>query len=555
METVQSFNALIHHAITSNWDKDALTDYKGATLQYHDVARKIAKMHIIFDEAGLQPGDKIALCGRNSSMWACAFLATVTYGAVVVPIQHEFTPEQVYNIVNHSDARLLFVGDVVGTSLDLEQMPNLDGTIYLPDLSLMLSRSERLTFAREHLNELFGRKYPKFFRQEHVSYYADKAEDLALINYTSGTTGFSKGVMLPFRVLWSNMDYLMEAIGSKLKHNCDVLAILPMAHMYGLSCEFLMQFCCGNHLFFLTRLPSPTVIQEAFMEIHPAIIVSVPLIIEKIVKKLIFPLVHNYHINLLLKAPGVGKIVKEKLYQKVMDIMGGNAYEIMIGGASFSKEVEAFFTSIDFPITVGYGTTETGPMITYSDHTDFVPGSCGTPVKNMEVKILSSDPANVAGEIVTRGLNVMHGYYKNPEATAEVIDSDGWFHTGDLATMSPDGHVFILGRIKNMLLGQNGQNVYPEEIEDKLNSMSMVSESIILQKGDKLVGLVHPDMGEAQALSFTDDDLLSVMEQNRKELNAKLPPFCKISEIKLHDREFEKTPKKSIKRYLYQDKV
>lgn len=555
MNKVQSFNALIEHAITSNWDKDALTDYKGATLQYHDVARKIEKLHIMFEHSGLKPGDKIGICGRNSLAWACAFLATVTYGAVIVPIQHEFTPDQIYNIVNHSDAKLLFVGDVVSTSLDLEQMPLLEGVFYLPDFSLILSRSERLTYAREHLNEMFGKKYPKYFRQEHVHYYADRPEDLVMINYTSGTTGFSKGVMLPFRALWSNVDFLQEAIGSKLKKNCDVLSILPMAHMYGMTCEFLLQFTCGNHLFFLTRLPSPTIIQEAFMDIKPAIIVSVPLIIEKIVKKHIFPLVNNYRVRLLLKTPGIGKMVRERIYQKVMEVMGGNAYEIIIGGASFSREVEAFFTGIGFPVTVGYGTTETAPMITFSDHTDFVPGSCGTAVKNMEVKILSPDPANVAGEIITRGLNVMHGYYKNPEATNAVIDKDGWFHTGDLARMSDDGHVFILGRIKNMLLGSNGQNVYPEEIEDKLNSMSMVSESLILQKGDKLVGLVHPDLTEVESLGFSDEDLLKVMEQNRKDLNNMLPSFCKISEIKLHDKEFEKTPKKSIKRYLYKDMV
>ncbi len=555
MDNIPSFNSLIEKTIVNHWEKDALTDYKGATLQYHDVARKIEKLHIMFEHSGIKQGDKIAICGRNSSMWACAFLAAVTYGAVIVPIQHEFTPDQIYNIVNHSDSKLLFVGDVVATSIDSEQMPNLEGIVYLPDASLIVSRSERLSYAREHLNEMFGYKYPKYFRQEHVHYYQDDPEGLAMINYTSGTTGFSKGVMLPYRALWSNMDYLMEAIGSKLKKNSDVLAILPMAHMYGLSCEFLLQFCMGNHLFFLTRLPSPSIIQEAFAEIHPSIIVSVPLIIEKIVRKKIFPIVNNTRVRLLLKMPGINKKVKERLHQMVLDVMGGNAYEIMIGGASFSKEIEQFFTSINFPVTVGYGTTETGPMITFSDHTDFVPGSCGTAVKHVEVKILSPDPANVAGEIVTRGLNVMHGYYKNEQATQSVIDENGWFHTGDLAKMSQDGHVFILGRIKNMLLGANGQNVYPEEIEDKLNSMAMVSESLILQKGDKLVGLVHPDMDEVHALGFTDEDLNSIMEENRKNLNLQLPSFCKISEIKLHDKEFEKTPKKSIKRYLYQNAV
>lgn len=554
MEKVPSFNALIENAIITHWDRDALTDYKGVTLQYHDVARKIEKLHIMFNYSGIKPGDRIAICGRNSSLWACAFLATVTYGAVVVPIQHEFTPDQIYHIVNHSESKLLFIGDVVSTSLDPELMPHLDGIFYLPDFSLVTSRSETLTVAREHLNELYGQKYPKFFRKEHISYYKDDGEDLAMINYTSGTTGFSKGVMLPYRSLWSNIDFLYHELGVKLQKNCNVLSILPMAHMYGLTCEFLLQFCCGNHLFFLTRVPSPTIIQEAFMQIKPNVIISVPLIIEKIIRTNILPLVNNYRIRTMMKIPGLSKLIKERLLQKVNEIMGGNVYEVVVGGASLSKEVEDLFTNIHFPITVGYGTTETGPMISFSDHHNFVPGSCGTPAMHMEVKILSKDPANVAGELVTRGLNVMQGYYKNTKATNDVIDKDGWFHTGDLAKMSDDGHIFILGRIKNMLLGSNGQNVYPEEIEDRLNSMTMVSESLIIQNGDKLVGLVHPDFSQAETLGISGDELQGVMEQNRKELNAKLPSYCKISEIRLQDKEFEKTPKKSIKRYLYQNK-
>lgn len=554
MEKVPSFNALIENAIITHWDRDALTDYKGVTLQYHDVARKIEKLHIMFNYSGIKPGDRIAICGRNSSPWACAFLATVTYGAVVVPIQHEFTPDQIYHIVNHSESKLLFIGDVVSTSLDPELMPHLDGIFYLPDFSLVTSRSETLTVAREHLNELYGQKYPKFFRKEHISYYKDDGEELAMINYTSGTTGFSKGVMLPYRSLWSNIDFLYHELGAKLQKNCNVLSILPMAHMYGLTCEFLLQFCCGNHLFFLTRVPSPTIIQEAFMQIKPNVIIAVPLIIEKIIRTNILPLVNNYRIRTMMKIPGLNKLIKERLLQKVNEIMGGNVYEVVVGGASLSKEIEDLFTNIHFPITVGYGTTETGPMISFADHHNFVPGSCGTPAMHMEVKILSKDPANVAGELVTRGLNVMQGYYKNTKATNDVIDKDGWFHTGDLAKMSDDGHIFILGRIKNMLLGSNGQNVYPEEIEDRLNSMTMVSESLIIQNGDKLVGLVHPDFSQAETLGISGDELQGVMEQNRKELNAKLPSYCKISEIRLQDKEFEKTPKKSIKRYLYQNK-
>ncbi|WP_092109873.1 AMP-binding protein [Prevotella sp. KH2C16] len=554
MESILSFNSYIEQSIINNWDKDALTDYKGATLQYHDVARKIEKLHILFENSGVEKGDKVAVCGRNSAQWAVAFLATVTYGAVIVPIQHEFTPDQIYNIVNHSDAKLLFVGDVVAPTIDVAQMPQLEGVIYLPDNSLIESRSEKLTYAREHLNEMFGHRYPKFFRREHVKYYVDKADELAMINYTSGTTGFSKGVMIPYRALWSNIDYLSEAIGVHIPKDSNCLCILPMAHMYGLTCEFLLQFTAGNHLYFLTRLPSPSLIQEACMEIKPAIVVSVPMVVEKIIRKKVFPELDSRY-KILMGMPVIGKKIKMLLCQRVKELFGGSLYEILVGGASLNKEIEQFLRDIEFPVTVGYGTTETAPMISYSDHMDFVSGSCGTPAKHMEVIIKSGDPENVPGEIWTRGLNVMQGYYKNEQATKAVLDDEGWFHTGDLATMSPDGHLFIRGRIKNMLLGSNGQNVYPEEIEDKLNSMAMVSESLILQKGEELVALVHPDMEEAHQMGFSEEDLLNVMNQNRLELNQMLPPFCKIAVIQLHDREFEKTPKKSIKRYLYQDAV
>ena len=556
MDKIPSFNSFVEQSIKDNWERDALTDYKGATLQFHDVARKIEKLHILFENSELQRGDKVALCGRNSSNWAVAFLATLTYGAVAVPIQHEFKPDQVYNIVNHSEAKLLFVGDVAATELDAGQMPMLEGVIYIPDFSLVASRSEKLAYAREHLNELFGQKYPKYFHREHVNYYHDEAEDLALINYTSGTTGFSKGVMLPYRTLWSNLDAMTESlIEGNIKRGSNVLSILPMAHMYGMMVEFIIEFCYGNHIFFLTRLPSPSFIAEAFAELHPAVVISVPLVVEKIVRKNIFPVVQSNRMKLLLNMPLVNKKVKERICGMVREVFGGNLYEIMVGGAGLNKEVEEFFVNIGFPITMGYGTTETAPMITYSDWKDFVPGSCGKTVKHMEVKIMSPDPQNIPGEIITRGLNVMQGYYKNEEATRAVIDDKGWFHTGDLGTMSADGHVFINGRIKNMLLGANGQNIYPEEIENRLNSMAMVSESIIIQKDDKLVGLVHPDLEEAGSLGFSTEDLESIMAQNLAELNNQLPVYCRISHIVLHEEEFEKTPKKSIKRYLYQEGV
>lgn len=555
MESTKGFNSLLEDTIKKNWDRDALTDYKGATLQFHDVARKIEKLHILFEHSGIKKGDKIALCGRNSSMWAAAFLATLTYGAVAVPIQHEFTPDQIYNIVNHSEARLLFVGDVVNTQVDPEQMPRLEGIVYIPDYSLVISRSEDLTFARENLNALYGKKYPKYFHQEHVSYYDAKPDDICMINYTSGTTGFSKGVILSYRVMSSNMEWAFLNIKPKVKEGSNVLSMLPMAHMYGLTCEFLTSFILGMHLFFLTRLPSPSFIAEACAEIRPAFVVAVPMVVEKIIRKKIFPKIQSYPMHLLLNMPVVNKKVKERICQDVKDVFGGKLYQVLVGGAGLNAEIEQFLTSIGFPITMGYGTTETGPMITYSDYHDFERGSCGTPVVNMEVKILSHDPENVPGEIITRGDNVMNGYFKNPEASKAVLDDEGWFHTGDLATMSSDGHVFIRGRIKNMLLGANGQNVYPEEIENKLNSMTMVSESLIVQKGDKLVGLVHPDMETANSLGLNETDIAEIMEQNRQELNRSLPSFCRISEMKIHHEEFMKTPKKSIKRYLYQDAV
>lgn len=554
MERNPSFNFLIEQSIIKNWDQDALTDYKGATLQFHDVARKIEKLHIVFENSGLMPGDKVALCGRNSSHWAVAFLAVVTYGAVAVPIQHEFTPEQIYNIVNHSDSKLLFVGDVVATTIDADQMPSLEGVVYLPDFSLVVSRSEKLTYAREHLNEMFGQKYPKYFRKEHVNYYKEQSPDeLVLINYTSGTTGFSKGVMLPYRALWGNLDYVLDVLGPHIKSGSNIVSILPMAHMYGMMVEFIFGFVNGNHLFYLTRLPSPSLIAEAFAQVKPSLIVAVPMIVEKIVRKMVMPVVQSNRVRLLLNMPVVNKRVKANIRDMVADVFGGNAYEVITGGAALNQEIEAFLRDIEFPITVGYGTTETAPLITFSDYKDFLPGSCGLPVKHMEVRIDSDDPQNTPGEVLARGMNTMLGYYKNEEATRAVLDADGWYHTGDLGTMSADGHVFIRGRIKNMLLGSNGQNVYPEEIEDKLNSMAYVNESLIVQKGDKLIGLVHPDYDEAKAMDFSEDDLVSIMEQNRLKLNEQLPPFCKISELRLHEDEFVKTPKKSIKRYLYKD--
>lgn len=553
MEAIPSVNSLIEKSIIDNWDLDALTDYKGITLQYKDVARKIEKLHILFENSGVVKGDRIALCGRNSASWAVAFLATLTYGAVAVPVLHEFTADQIHNIVNHSEAKLLFVGDVVATQIDPTKMPNLEGIIYIPDYSLVISRTDKLTYAREHLNELFGKRYPKAFRQQHVNYYKELSpNELAMINYTSGTTGFSKGVMLPYRALWGNMDFAEQVIGKYIKKGANTISILPMAHMYGMSFEFLFEFMHGCHVFYLTRVPSPAIIAQAFKDVKPAIVIAVPLVIEKIIRKRVFPKIQNNKMRLLLKMPGISKKVKHKIYEQVYEAFGGNLYEIIIGGAALNQEIEAFLKDIDFPFTVGYGATECAPIISYSDYKEFVPTSCGKEVVHMEVKIDSEDPQHVAGEILAKGMNVMLGYYKNEEATAQTIDKEGWYHTGDLGLMDKDGNIFIKGRSKNMLLGANGQNIYPEEIEDKINSLPLVLESVVIQRDQKLVALIHPDFDEVHNMGLSDDDLLTLMEQNKQTLNATLPAYCKISAIKIQEDEFEKTPKKSIKRYLYQ---
>ena len=553
MEQIPSFNALIQKSVIDNWDRDALTDFKGQTLQFHDVARKIEKLHILFENSGIQKGDKIAMCGRNSSQWAVAFIATLTYGAIAVPILHEFNAEQIHNIVNHSEARLLFVGDHVATIIDPQAMPTLEGIINNPDYSLMISRTDKLTYAREHLNELYGKKFPKYFRKEHVNYYIEESpEELAVINYTSGTTGFSKGVMLPYRALWSNYDFAVSVLGKQIKAGDPVISMLPMAHMYGMAFEFLFEFLHGCHVFYLNRIPSPAIIAQALQEVKPVIVIAVPLIIEKIVRKKVFPKIQNNRMRVLVQKPVISKKVREMICQEVLKAFGGRMYEVIIGGAALNQEVEQFLKRIAFPYTVGYGATECAPIICYRDWHTFAPGSCGRAALHQKVEIDSPDPRRIPGEILTKGPNVMLGYYKNPEATAETIDQNGWYHTGDLGTMDEDGNVFINGRSKNMLLGPNGQNIYPEEIEDKLNSMTMVMESIVVQRDTKLVALVHPDMDEAKNMGFSMDDLKNIMEQNRNGLNEMIPAYEKITEIEILEEEFEKTPKKSIKRYLYQ---
>lgn len=551
METTSSLIQLIEESIRKNWNLDAMTDYKGATLQYKDVARKIEKMHILFEHAGIKKGDKIALCGRNSANWTATFLGVITYGAVAVPILHEFKADNVHNIVNHSEARMLFVGDQVWENFNEAAMPHLEGIIELKNFDLVVSRSQRLTYAREHLNEEFGKRYPCRFRAENVSYRREEPEELAVINYTSGTTRYSKGVMLPYRSIISNVVHIHKKVG--LKPGDNVVSMLPLGHIFGLVFDFIYGVTVGAHLWFLTRMPSPKIIAESFAEIRPRVIACVPLIVEKIFKKNILPKVDNKLGKLLLKLPIVSDKIKEQIRTQAMEVFGGNFIEIVIGGAPFNPEVEAFLRKINFPYTIAYGMTEAAPLICHSRWDEIQYTSCGKTVSNMETKVLSSDPERIPGELVCRGMNVMLGYYKNEEATAQAIDCNGWLHTGDMAIKDAEGNIFIKGRCKNMLLTASGQNIYPEEIEARLNNMPFVNESLVILAGDKLIALVYPDNEEAFAQGMDKKALEAAIEVNRTELNKMLPAYSQITRIKLYPEEFEKTAKKSIKRFLYQD--
>lgn len=548
----QGFIDYIEQSIIKNWDRNALTDYKGITLQYKDVARKIAKFHIVLESAGIRPGDKIAVCGRNSAHWAVAFLATVTYGAVIVPILHEFKADNIHNIVNHSEAKLLFVGDRAWENLNEEAMPLLMGIVLLTDFTPVVCRNEQLMEAFEHRNVLYGTRFPKNFRPEHISYRKEESpEELAVINYTSGTTGYSKGVMLPYRSLWSNVAYCHEML--PVRPGDHIVSMLPLGHVFGMVYDFLYGFSAGAHLYFLTRMPSPKIIAQSFSEIRPRIISCVPLIVEKIIKKDILPRIDNKIGKLLLRMPIVNDKIKADMRKKAMEVFGSNFDEIIIGGAPFNAEVERFLKQIGFPYTIAYGMTECGPIICSSRWETLKLASCGKATTRMEVKIDSPDPQNVAGEIICKGANLMLGYYKNAEATSQIIDVNGWLHTGDLATMDTEGYVTVRGRSKNMLLTASGQNIYPEEIESKLNNMPYVSESLIVLQKDKLVALIYPDFDDAFAHGMEQSDIEKVMEDNRNELNLQLPAYCQITKVKIHFEEFEKTAKKSIKRFMYQE--
>lgn len=546
----ECFLKYIEESIKKNWDLPSLTDFKGSTSSYKDVARKIEKLHILFEQSGIRKGDKIALCSRNMSSWGIAFLATLTYGAVAVPILNEFKPDNIHHIVNHSEARLLFVGDVVWENLDESAMPYIDGALRIEDFSLRHSNKNELTQARERLNELFGKKYPDRFTANDVKYTYDDLDQLALINYTSGTTSSSKGVMLTYRSIWTNMKFGIEVLG--FNPGEQIVCMLPMAHMYGLAFEFIYQFVNGTHIHFLSRTPSPKIIADAFAEVKPDLIITVPLVIEKIIRKKIFPTIEKPHMKLLMNIPIINDKIKDTIRQKVIDALGGKFKEIIIGGAALNKEVENFLRTIHFPYTVGYGMTECGPLLSYDDWKTFKQGSCGKAVNRVQLRIESEDPQNIVGEILAKGDCVMTGYFKNPEATQAAIDPDGWLHTGDLGLIDADGYLFIKGRSKNMLLGPNGQNIYPEEIEDRLNNMQYVSESLVIEQDGKLVALVYPDFDSLNAEKITEHQIPSFMEESRKALNQMLPAYSQISKIRIFNEEFEKTPKRSIKRFLYQ---
>lgn len=550
MNTQNSFIDLIEQSIRNNWNRDALTDYKGVTLQYKDIARKIEKMHIAFSFAGIKKGDKIAICGRNSANWGATFLGVITYGAVVVPILHEFKADNIHNVVNHSEARFLFVGDQAWENLNEAAMPNLEGIIDLKHFDLLVCRSDQLHYAFTHLNEEFGKKYPFRFRPTDVSYEHENIDDLSIINYTSGTTGFSKGVMLPYRSIISNIEHIHDKI--QLKAGDRIVSMLPMGHIFGLVFDFIYGISVGAHIWYLTRMPSPKIIAESFAEIKPNIISSVPLVIEKIFKKNILPKVDNKVGKLLLKLPIISEHMKKQIRKEAMQVFGGEFLEVVIGGAPFNAEVEAFLRKINFPYTMAYGMTECGPLICHSRWDEIQYASCGKTVSNMETKVLSASPETIPGELVCRGENLMMGYFKNEEATAQTIDKDGWLHTGDMAIKDRNGNIFIKGRCKNMLLSSSGQNIYPEELEAKLNNMPLINESLVIMKDSKLVALIYPEYNEAISRGLSKEEIFKVLDQSRVALNATLPPYSQITHIQIYNEEFEKTAKKSIKRYMYQ---
>ena len=548
-----SVNKLYQEAFKKNWDRPAISNYQGVTLHYRDVARRIEKMHIMFEECGREKGDKVAICSRNQANWAVAFLSAMTYGAVPVPLLHEFKSSNIHHLVNHSEAKILFVDDVIWEGLTETEMPDLHAIIQVNTFKLLYAKDEKIVSAREHLNELFGKKYPMAFTPDALDYYEDSAEELAIINYTSGTSGFSKGVMVPYRAVFSNIEFARTVLPG-LDNTKNVVSMLPCAHMYGLMFELMYELSVGAHVHFLSRIPSPKIIMKALAEVKPYIVVAVPLVIEKIYKSKVKPVLEKEGIKVLMRLPVLNKVVMNKIRTELVNAFGGEFYEVIIGGAAFNKDVEAFFKKIKFPFTVGYGMTECAPIITYDDWTVEKLYSCGKNAPNLEIKIDSSDQANVPGEILVKGANVFLGYFKNEEATAEVFTEDGWFRTGDMGVIDSEGSLFIKGRSKCMILGPSGQNIYPEEVETVINSQPYVVDSLVVEDDGGLTALIYPDFQQGARDGMNQAAFVKYIEDILPELNKELPNYARLKRIKVMSEDFERTPKKSIKRYLYQRK-
>ena len=546
-----SVNKLYQEAFKKNWDRPAISNYQGVTLHYRDVARRMEKMHIMFEECGLQKGDKVAICSRNQANWAVAFLSTMTYGAVPVPLLHEFKSSNIHHLVNHSEAKILFVDDVIWEGLSESEMPNLQAIIQVNTFKLLYASDEKIVEAREHLNELFGRKYPNSFTSDDIDYHEDAAEELAIINYTSGTSGFSKGVMIPYRAVLSNLEFGRKVLPG-LNNTHSVVSMLPSAHMYGLMFELLYELSVGAHVHFLSRVPSPKIIMQALSEVKPYVVIAVPLVIEKIYKTKVKPVLEKEGIKFLMKLPVLNQVVLNKVKTELINAFGGNFYEVIIGGAAFNKEVESFFKKMGFPFTVGYGMTECAPIITYDDWLEEKLYSCGKAAPNLEVKIDSADPLNVPGEILVKGANVFLGYYRNEEATKAVFTEDGWFRTGDMGVLDEDNCLYIKGRSKCMILGPSGQNIYPEEVETVINSQPYVVDSLVIEEDGGLTALIYPDFQQGAREGMNQKAFAEFIEGTLPELNKELPNYARLKKVKVMTEDFERTPKKSIKRYLYQ---
>ena len=548
-----SVNKIFEKSFKKNWDRPAISNYQGVTFYYRDLARRIEKLHIVFERCGLQKGDKVAICSRNQANWVVSFLATLTYGAVPVPLMHEFKSSNIHHLVNHSEAKVLFVDEVIWEGLSESEMPDLLAIIQVNTFKLLYASNDDIVYVREHLNELFGKKYPMDFVADSINYYEDKADELAIINYTSGTSGFSKGVMIPYRAICSNIEFAAKVL-PQLNHTSRVVAMLPSAHMYGLMFEVLYQLSVGCHVFFLSRLPSPKIIMQALSEVKPTLVIAVPLIIEKIYKNKVKPVLEKAGIRFVMKLPGLEQVVMNKIKTELINAFGGEFYEVIIGGAAFNKEVEAFFRKMEFPFTVGYGMTECAPIITYEDYKTARLYSCGRIVPNMEIKVDSSDPQNIPGEVMVKGANVFLGYYKNDEATKEVLDDEGWLHTGDMGVLDEDGYLYIRGRSKCMILGASGQNIYPEEVEAVLDTRPYFLESLVIEDNGGLTALIYPDFDLAAQDGMTQETLIQYIKDTLPDINKELPNYSKLNKIEVMSEPFERTPKKSIKRYLYQRK-